>query len=68
MISYHDSRIVWTLHHFSVTQILRETNFGECSSAKSIILTHLEGLNFDSYEFLHFLKAEIDQINKIQSP
>ena len=28
----------------------------------------LEALNFDFYEFLHFLKAEIYQFNKIQSP
>ena len=27
-------------------------------------LTHFEALNFDSYEFLHFLKAEIYQITK----
>ena len=30
-------------------------------------LTHLEALNFDFYEFLHFLMAEIYQINKIHS-
>ena len=28
----------------------------------------LEALNFDFYEFQDFLKAEIDQINKIHSP
>ena len=32
------------------------------------ILGILEALNFGFYEFLHFLKGEIDQINKIQSP
>ena len=37
-------------------------------SAKSAILTHLEGLNFDFYEFLHFSKAEIYQRNKTHSP
>ena len=36
-------------------------------SAKSAIVSHLEVLNFDFYEFLHFLKAEIDQISTIQS-
>ena len=25
-------------------------------------------MNFEFYEFWHFLKDEIDQINKIQSP
>ena len=28
---------------------------------KSAIFTHLEALNCDFYEFLHYLKAEIDQ-------
>jgi len=46
---------------FSINQILREINFWNSRSAKSAILTHLEALNFDFYEFLHFLKAEIDQ-------
>ena len=41
---------------------------GECRSSKTAILTHLETLNFDYYEFLHFAKAEIDKENKIQSP
>ena len=39
------------------SQILRDINVGECRSAKFAILTHLEALNFDCYEFLHFLKA-----------
>ena len=49
-------------------QILCEINFEDCRSAKSAILAHLEALNFDFDEFLHFLKAKIYQINKIQSP
>ena len=32
------------------------------------ISTHLEALDFDLNEFLHFLKAENFQINKIQGP
>ena len=48
---------------FSITQILREINLGDCRSAKSAISTHLEALNLDFYEFLHFLKAKICQIN-----
>ena len=34
------------IHDFSITQILREINFEECRSAKSVISTHLEALNF----------------------
>jgi len=48
-------------------QILRETNLGDSISVKSAIFTHLEALNSDFNEFLHFSRAEIDQINKIQS-
>ena len=43
---------VWKFNDFSITQILREINLGESRSAKSAILTHLEALNFDEYEFL----------------
>ena len=43
---------------FSITQILREINFGELRSAKSAIFTHLEALNFECCEFWHVLKAE----------
>ena len=39
---------VWKFQDFSVTQILREINFGDFRSAKYAILTHLEALNFDS--------------------
>ena len=59
---------VWIFHNFSITEILREINFGGSRSAKSAISKHLEALNFDFCEFLHFLKAENYQINKIQSP
>ena len=58
---------MWKFHDFSITQILREINFGDFKSAKSAILTHLEALKFDFNEFLHFLKAEFYQINQIQS-
>ena len=56
---------VWKLHDFSITQILHEINFGDSRSAKSAISTHVKALNFDSYAFLHFMKAEIYQIDKI---
>ena len=38
------------LHDFSITNILREINFGDSRSAKSTILTHLKTLEFDFYE------------------
>ena len=62
------SGTVWKFHDFSIIQILREINFEDSCSAKLAILTHFEALNFDYYEFLHFLKAEIYQMNKIHSP
>ena len=59
---------VWKFHDFFIIQILREINLEDSWSAKSAILPHLEALNFDFHEFLHFLKAEIYQMNKIHSP
>ena len=55
----------WKFHEFSTIQILREINFEDFRSAESTILTHLVPLNFDFYELLHFLKAEIDQNSKM---
>ena len=59
---------VWKFYNFPITQILGEINFRDSRSAKCVILTHLEALNFYFYEFSHFLNSQIDQINKIQSP
>ena len=62
---------MWKFQDFSITQILCEISFWESRSSKSdvlAILTHLEALNFDFQEFLHFLKAVIYQIDKTQSP
>ena len=39
---YFERRTVWKFHDFSITQILREINFGDSRSAKSAILTYLE--------------------------
>ena len=58
---------VWKFRDFSITQILREINFGDSRKAKSAIFTHFEPLDFDFCEFLHFWTADIYQINKIQS-
>ena len=59
---------VWKFYNISITHIFREINFRDTKSTKSTILSRLEALNFDLYAFLHFQKAEIDQINKIQIP
>ena len=48
--------------------MLREINFENSRSAKFAFFTHLDALKFDLHGFLHFLKADIYQINKIQSP
>ena len=66
---YHRSEdTVWKIIAFYIIQILCEIKFWDFTSAKSAILTNFEALNFDFYAFLHFLNAEIYQINKIQSP
>jgi len=59
------SSTAWKFYDFFITQILREINFGNSRSAKSAILPHFQVLNFDFYAFLHFLKADIYQMNKI---
>ena len=59
---------VWKLHCFSFTQILHELNIGDSRCAKSAILTHSEALNFEFYEFLHFLKAKMYQKTKFRAP
>ena len=58
---------VWKFHDFSITSILREINFGDSRSAKLAVFTHLEAVNCNFYEVLHFLKAE-SQIHKNHSP
>ena len=58
---------VWKFHEFSITQILREINFGDSRSTKFAIKTLLEALNCDFYEFLPFLRADVYQISNIQS-
>ena len=49
---------------FSITQNLREINFGNCRSEKSALLTHLVALNCDFYEFLHFLRLKFTKSTK----
>ena len=38
---------VCKFNDFPITQILRETNFGDFRSAKSAISAHLKAMNFD---------------------
>ena len=59
---------MWKFHDFSIALILREINFWDFERAKFAIQTYLEALNYDFYEFKHFLKAEIYQFKKILSP
>ena len=56
---------VWKFKNFSITQILREINFGEFKSAKSAVFAILEALNFCFYYFLRFLN---DKITKFKAP
>ena len=42
-------------------------SFGDSRRAKPAILTDLEALDLDFYEFLHFLRVRIHQIDKIQT-
>ena len=60
--------IAWTFQEFSVIQILREINFGDSRSAKSIILMHFEAPNCAFYEFLHILKAKITKWATFRAP
>ena len=50
---------MWKLLDFSVTQILREIKVCEFRVSEFAILAHLEALNLQFHEFLHFLKTEI---------
>ena len=59
---------MWKFQDFSVIQILREINFGESRSYQTAVFALFWIPNFDFHEFLHFLDAEIYQINIIQSP
>ena len=59
---------VWKFQEFTITQILCENNFEDSRSANSAISTNLVALNFDFYEFLHFLKSEIYQRTIFRAP
>ena len=48
---------------FYVTKNLVEIKVGECKVSKPAFFTHLEVLNFSFYEFWHFLRAKLYQID-----
>ena len=45
---------------FSYNLIFREINFKDFGGPKTAILTHFQAVIRGFYEFLHFLKAEMD--------
>ena len=59
---------MWKFENYSVTQILREIKVGVSRVSKSAILRIAEALKYEFYEFLHFLKTEIYQVDKVQGP
>ena len=58
---------VWKFDNFPITHILCEINFGDSRSARYVILTRFEALNFDFYEFLYLEESEIYRFDEIQS-
>ena len=73
-VTFHCHRytVLPTLHIVKNTKFLYQSDFTwnqfwRCS-VKSAILMHSVALNFDCYGFLHFLKVDLCQINKIHSP
>ena len=59
---------VWYLQNFSINQILREIKNGESKVSNPAILANSEALNFEFHDILQFLKNNIYQMNRIQSP
>ena len=58
---------VWKFGNFPTMQNLREINFCESGVSKSAILKVSAPLKLDISEFLHFVRAEIDEKLKIPS-
>ena len=48
--AFFDNQIVatavWKFKNFSITQILREINFGDCRSSKTVFFAIIKALNF----------------------
>ena len=58
---------MWKFHDFFITQILREINLGDSTSAKSAISTHSDSLYFAFYEIMHFLRVKITKLTKFRA-
>ena len=59
---------VWKFHDFSITLILREINLWNSRNAKTAILSHLQALNFDFYNFCTFWRLIFTQSTKFAAP
>ena len=59
---------VWKFQKLSAILIFREINFRDGRGPKTAIFRHLEALLLIFHEFLHILKAEIDQNYKFRAP
>ena len=59
---------MWKFQFFSVSQVLCEIKVNDFRGPKNAILTHLEALDFDFHEFVHFQKAEIYLNQKFRAP
>ena len=56
---------MWKFHNFSITQILREINFGGCSSSKTADLSNFRGSKIEY--FGKFQPSENAKIHKNQN-
>ena len=63
----HSFHTVWKFQNFSVTQILREINFGESRSYESAVFAILEALDLVDFLNLSFQKVKKCIKIKIQS-
>ena len=72
LVQWHNSKpscfTVWKIQHFSITQILREINFGECKSSKNAIFAILGAVNFVNLVGFSLQKVQNFINIKIQSP
>ena len=48
-------------HNVETSLFFRHSDFWDSRIAKSAVSTQLEALNFDFYDFFHFLKAKMFQ-------
>ena len=58
--------MVWKFRDFSVTQILRVTNFGGSRTSKNAVFAFLGGLNFINLENVSLLKVKKKLKNQIE--